>query len=76
MTNGCSDNACNKKVRAIDSAIGYDSTSWSVILEKTDDMKDVENALRFCEVFHLEAKVRVTSEGYRVLIRDELIRLL
>jgi hypothetical protein len=76
MTYDCHDNSCAKKIQAIDCAIGHDKNNWFVILDKTDDVKDVANALRFCETLKLEAKVKITTNGYRVLIRDDLIRLL
>ncbi len=76
MTHSCPDDSCRKKIQAIDCAIGHDKNNWFVILDKTDDMRDVANALQFCETLQLEAKVRVASDGYQVLIRDNLIRLL
>ena len=76
MTNNCPDNTCAKKREAIDTAIGFDGTNWSVILEKTSDIKDVELALRFCEIFKLEAKVKVSSDGYEVLANDDLVRII
>jgi hypothetical protein len=76
MTHECPDDSCSKKIQAIDCAIGHDKNNWAVILEQTYDVKDVANALRFCETLQLEAKVKVTAKGYKVLIRDDLIRLL
>ncbi|MFX1367679.1 MAG: hypothetical protein ACFFAY_03675 [Promethearchaeota archaeon] len=76
MTHNCPDDSCSKKIQAIDCAIGHDKNNWFVILDQSDDVNDVANALRFCETLKLEAKVKVTTNGYRVLIRDDLIRFL
>ncbi|MFQ5832601.1 MAG: hypothetical protein ACE5H4_07855 [Candidatus Thorarchaeota archaeon] len=63
-------------MRDFDRAIGDERSQWSFLLRFTKSHEDVANALRFCEVFRLEAKVKVTSEGYKVMVRDDLIRML
>ena len=72
MTTDCPDGYCRQKIRAVDIAIGHDKNEWTTILNETNNYEDVNQALRFCEVFKLEAKVSVTTEGYRVQIRDDI----
>ncbi|MHA2142680.1 MAG: hypothetical protein ACXADF_14750 [Candidatus Thorarchaeota archaeon] len=60
----------------IDDAIRHERNIWSVMLKSSQDLDDVNHALRFCEVFRLEAKVEVDSNGLEVLVRDDFIRLL
>ncbi|MFX0107655.1 MAG: hypothetical protein ACFE7R_05190 [Candidatus Hodarchaeota archaeon] len=76
MTNECLDKTCKEKIQAIDKAIQPESMRWSVILQSTENLKEVDNALRFCKVFGLDAKVKVKPDGYEVLARDETIDLL
>ncbi len=76
MTSNCRDDLCVRKMRDFDRAIGRERSQWNVLLRFTKSHEDVENALRFCEVFRLEAKVKVSSEGYAVMVRDDLIRML
>lgn len=72
----CPDGLCKLKIQAMDNAIGHTKNEWGVILEPTRESNDVVNALRFCEVFRLEAKVRISTEGYAVLVRDDQFCLL
>ncbi len=70
MTPDCPDGLCKLKIQAIDNAIGHTKSEWQVLLSSTPDSNDVENALQFCEVFKMEARVSVTLEGYEVLTRE------
>ncbi|MGY5875485.1 MAG: hypothetical protein RTU30_07050 [Candidatus Thorarchaeota archaeon] len=72
MTPDCPDGLCKLKIQAIDNAIGHHKSKWQVLLSSTSSSNDVENALQFCEVFKMEARVSVTSEGYEVLARDAI----
>jgi hypothetical protein len=76
MTNDCPDGLCKTKLQAVDSAIGHHKNEWSVLLNFTRNTKDVEHALRFCERFKLEPKVKVETDGYIVLVKNDLHRLL
>lgn len=70
----CPDGLCKLRIQMVDNAIGHTKNEWGVILEPTREYEDVANALRFCEVFHLEAKVSISSDGYQVLVRSEYFR--
>ncbi len=70
MAADCSDGLCKLKIQAIDNAIGYHKSKWHVLLSSTPSTNDVENALQFCEVFQIEARVRETPDGFEVLARD------
>lgn len=72
MTSDCCDGYCKQKIRAVDNAIGHKKNEWAILLNETNNFEDVVNALRFCEVFKLEARVHVTTEGYNVQFRDDL----
>jgi len=74
MNSDCPDGYCRQKIQAIDNAIGHKKNEWSTILYGTQDYSDVSKALRFCEVFHLESKVSVTSKGYIVQYRNDIGR--
>ena len=74
MTTDCPDGYCKQKIQAIDNAIGHKKNEWSTLLNGTLNYVDVSQALRFCEVFHLEPKVSITSKGYVVQFRNELER--
>jgi len=76
MTPDCPDGFCKTKIQAVDRAIGHHKNEWSVLLHYTKNSKDVEHALRFCELFRLESKVKVETDGYVVLVKNDLIRLL
>ena len=71
MASDCPDGLCKLKIQAIDNAIGYHKTKWQVLLSSTVNTNDVANALQFCEIFKMEARVNVTSDGYEVLARDD-----
>ncbi len=75
MTSDCPDDLCKRKIQAIDRAIGHNKNVWVILLNWTNSSDDVAQALRFCEVFQLESKVSVKSNGYEVLIRDDLERI-
>jgi hypothetical protein len=72
LTTDCPDGYCRQKIRAVDIAIGHDKNEWTTLLYDTKNYNDVNQALRFCEVFKLEAKVSVSTEGYRVQIRNDI----
>ncbi|MFW9960719.1 MAG: hypothetical protein ACFFDV_06870 [Candidatus Thorarchaeota archaeon] len=72
MTTDCPDGYCRQKIRAVDNAIGHTKNEWATLLHGTNDYEDVTKALKFCEVFKLEAKVSVTSEGYKVQFRCDM----
>ena len=76
MTPDCPDGLCKLKIQAVDRAIGHQKNEWSVLLKTTRNSKDVEHALRFCETFKLESKVKVATDGYIVLVKNDLERLL
>ncbi|MHA2301026.1 MAG: hypothetical protein ACXACD_08720 [Candidatus Thorarchaeota archaeon] len=76
MTEACRDDECRRRIQDFDNAIRYEKNVWSVILKSSQDLDDVNHALRFCEVFRLEAKVKIDSRGLEVLVRDDFIRLL
>ncbi|MHA1943617.1 MAG: hypothetical protein ACW96M_04385 [Candidatus Thorarchaeota archaeon] len=76
MTSECTDGFCKRKIQAIDRAIGHQKNEWLVLLNSTKSSVDVAHALHFCEVFQLESKVRINPEGYEVLARDDLKRIL
>jgi hypothetical protein len=76
MTSNCPDGLCKLKIQAVDCAIGHHKNEWSILLNSTKNSKDVEHALRFCEMFRLESKVKVETDGYQVLVKNDLIRLL
>ena len=71
----CPDGLCKLRIQAVDNAIGHKKNEWGVILEPTRQYEDVAHALRFCEIFHLEAKVSVERNGYSVLIRSDEFQL-
>ena len=75
MTSDCPDGLCKLKIQAVDRAIGHHKNDWFVLLNSTKNDDDVNHALRFCEIFRLESKVRVNPDGYEVLVRDDLKRL-
>lgn len=72
MTSDCPDGYCKQKIQAVDNAIGYTRDDWATLLSETSDYNDVMKALRFCEIFKLEAKVSVLDEGYIVKVRNEV----
>ncbi|MCK4565781.1 MAG: hypothetical protein KAU48_00590 [Candidatus Thorarchaeota archaeon] len=74
MTSDCPDGYCKQKIQAVDNAIGHKKNEWATLLPNTNNYDDVSNALRFCEIFKLEAKVSVTTEGYKVQYRTDLVR--
>ncbi|MFW9963083.1 MAG: hypothetical protein ACFFCX_05955 [Candidatus Sifarchaeia archaeon] len=74
MTSDCPDGLCKQKIQAIDHAIGHHKNDWSVLLNSTRESKDVEHALRFCQIFLLESKVKIQDDGYVVLIKNELVK--
>ncbi|UCH04182.1 MAG: hypothetical protein JSW05_11480 [Candidatus Thorarchaeota archaeon] len=76
MTQDCNDDFCKEKIRAVDQALGREEEQWHTLLYLTKDHEDLRNALRFCEVFQLEAKVKVTNDGYSVLVRNREIQTL
>ncbi len=76
MPSDCPDNLCKDKILALDRAIGHHKNEWVVLLNRTKSSDDVAHALRFCEVFQLESKVKVKLDGYEVLARDDLKRIL
>ena len=76
MTPDCPDGLCKAKIQAVDRAIGHYKNEWSVLLNITKNNKDVEHALRFCEIFQLESKVKIENDGYKVLVKNDLIRIL
>ena len=76
MTPDCPNGLCKTKIQAVDRAIGHHKNEWSVLLNFTKNSKDVEHALRFCEIFRLEPKVKIETDGYKVLVKNELVRLL
>ncbi len=76
MTQDCKDSLCKEKIRAVDQALGREEKQWHTLLNLTMDHDEVTNALRFCEVFQLEAKVKVTDAGYSVLVRNREIQTL
>jgi hypothetical protein len=76
MNPDCPDGLCKLKIQAVDRAIGHHKNDWATLLNFTRNHKDVEHALRFCEVFRLESKVKVETDGYVVLVKNELIQLL
>jgi len=74
MTSDCPDGYCKQKIQAIDNAIGHTKNEWATLLYDTSKYEDVFQALKFCEAFRLEARVSVTSEGYRVQFRQDTTR--
>lgn len=74
MTSDCPDGYCRQKIQAVDNAIGYKKDGWATLLDETNDYDDVMQALRFCEIFKLEAKVSVLDEGFAVKVRNEVIK--
>ncbi|MHA2059098.1 MAG: hypothetical protein ACW979_15880, partial [Candidatus Thorarchaeota archaeon] len=76
MNPDCPDGLCKLKIQAVDRAIGHHKNEWATLLNFTRNHKDVEHALRFCEIFRLESKVKVETDGYVVLVKNELIQLL
>lgn len=72
MTSDCPDGLCKLKIQAVDHAIGHHKNEWSILLNLTNDSKDVEHALRFCQMFRLESKVKIEANGYIVLVKNEL----
>ena len=76
MTSDSPDDLCKAKIQAVEHAIGHHKNEWVVLLNWTKNSDDVAQALRFCEVFQLESKVRVKSKGYEVLVRGDLERIM
>jgi hypothetical protein len=76
MTNACRNGECQRRIQDIDDAIWHEKKVWSIILKSSQNLNDVNHALRFCEVFRLEAKVKIDSKGLEVLVRDDFIRFL
>jgi hypothetical protein len=76
MTNVCREGECHRTIQDIDNAIWHERNVWSVLLKSSQDLNDVNHALRFCEVFRLEAKVKIDSRGLEVLVRDDFFRIL
>ena len=74
MTSDCPDGYCKQKIQAVDNAIGFKKDDWATLLHETDNYDDVIHALRFCEIFKLEAKVSVLDEGFAVKVRNEVIQ--
>jgi hypothetical protein len=72
MTSDCPAGLCRRKLQAVDRAIGHHKNDWLVLLNFTKNSDDVNHALRFCEIFQLESKVRIKSDGYEVLARNDL----
>jgi hypothetical protein len=72
MNSDCPDGYCKQKIKAVDKAIGYKRDDWATLLSETSDYKDVMHALKFCEIFKLEAKVCVLDESYVVKVRNEV----
>ena len=70
MASDCPDGLCKLKIQAIDNAIGHHKKEWQVLLSSTPNSHDVAHALQFCEIFKMEAKVNVKSDGYEVLARE------
>jgi len=75
MTSDCPDGLCKQKIQAVDHAIGHYKHEWSVLLNLTNDSRDVEHALRFCQMFKLESKVKIEPDGYVVLVKNELFQI-
>ncbi|TFH04753.1 MAG: hypothetical protein E4H14_14060 [Candidatus Thorarchaeota archaeon] len=73
MTSDCPDGYCKQKIQAVDHAIGHIKNEWATLLHGTSSYDDVKQALRFCEIFKLEAKVCVLDEGFSVQVRSEVI---
>jgi len=74
MTSDCPDGYCKKKIQAVDNAIGYKNNEWATLLHETGNYDDVMHALRFCEIFKLEAKVSVLDESFAVKVKSEVIQ--
>ncbi|MHA1135910.1 MAG: hypothetical protein ACTSSE_05430 [Candidatus Thorarchaeota archaeon] len=74
MTSDCPDGYCKQKIQAVDNAIGYKKNDWATLLSETSDYDDVMKALKFCEIFKLEAKVSVLDDGFAVKIRNEVLQ--
>ncbi|MHA2066162.1 MAG: hypothetical protein ACXABY_17460, partial [Candidatus Thorarchaeota archaeon] len=75
MTSNCQDGRCYRVKQDIDDAIRHEK-NWAVILNSSQDLNDVNHALHFCDVFRLEAKIKIDSKGLEVLVQDDFIRLL
>ena len=75
MNPDCPDGLCKMKIQALDRAIGHHKNEWSVLLNSTKNSKDVEHALRFCEIFRLESKVKEETDGFKVFVKNELARM-
>ena len=73
MTSDCPDGYCKQKIQAVDDAIGYKKNEWAILLKETNDYEDVMQALRFCEIFKLEAKVSVLDEGFAVEVKSDVL---
>ena len=76
MTPDCPDGLCKLKIQAVDRAIGHHKNEWSVLLHLIKNPEDVEHALRFCELFRLESKVKAETDGYVILVKNDLIQLI
>ena len=74
MTSDCPDGYCKEKIQAVDNAIGYKKDEWANLLQETSNYDDVMHALKFCEIFKLEAKVTVLDEGFAVKVRNDVIQ--
>ena len=73
MTSDCPDGYCKQKIQAVDNALGFNNNEWETLLHVTSDYSDVKQALRFCEVFKLEAKVCVLDKGFTVQVKSDVI---
>ncbi|TFG31028.1 hypothetical protein EU528_07295 [Candidatus Thorarchaeota archaeon] len=74
MTTDCPDGYCKQKIQAVDKALGYNKDGWATLLQETSSYEDVKHALRFCEIFKLEAKVCVLDEGFEVQVRNDVMK--
>ena len=74
MTSDCPDGYCRQKIQAVDNAIGYKKHDWATLLQETNNYDDVIHALRFCEIFKLEAKVSVLDDGFAVKVKNEVMQ--
>lgn len=74
MTSDCPDGYCRQKIQAVDNAISYKKNGWATLLDETNNYDDVMHALRFCEIFKLEAKVSVLDDGFTVKVRNEVFQ--
>jgi len=73
MTSDCPDGYCKQKIQSVNNAIGYNKYEWATLLQETNSYDDVKHALRFCEIFKLEAKVCILDDGFKVQVRSEVM---